>query len=149
MSIFRCPSCGQMNRLPESAATGVARCGRCQAALARDGEPQAVGEAAFDEAIRAAPVPVLVDFWAPWCGPCRTAAPMLDAIGRARAGELLVLKVNTDENPGLAARYGIRSIPSFFVFRGGELVAQQAGLPPRPAFERWLDGAIASTRGAA
>jgi thioredoxin 2 len=131
-----------MNRVPDPAPPGAPRCGSCKRALDTSGAPQAVDDRSFAEAIRAAPVPVVVDFWAPWCGPCRMAAPMLDALARARAGELLVLKLDTDESPVTASRFSVTSIPSFFVFRDGQVVARQAGLPPRGAFELWLDQAL-------
>jgi thioredoxin 2 len=85
-------------------------------------------------------VPVLVDFWAPWCGPCKTAAPEVDAAARSLAGRAVVLKVNSDDNPQLSARYGVRSIPNFAVFRNGDLVWQQAGVLRRGQLEAAVTG---------
>lgn len=133
-----------MNRVPDPPPAGTPRCGRCKQTLDTSGAPQEVTDAGFDEVLRTSPVPVVVDFWAPWCGPCRMAAPMVDALGRSRAGRVLVLKLNTDENPRTASRYAVTSIPSFFVFRDGQVVARQAGLPPRGAFDRWLEQALAA-----
>jgi thioredoxin 2 len=100
--------------------------------------PLDVDGAAFDEITREAGVPVLVDFWAPWCGPCRMAAPAVKSVAGEVAGRALVLKVNTDEHPAVAARYGVRGIPNFVVLRQGQVVHQQAGVASAEDMARWL-----------
>ena len=135
---FRCPGCGAINRVPDG-RSGKPVCGRCKNELDTSGGPQEVDGKAFQAAVDSAPVPVLVDFWAPWCGPCRMAAPLLDRVGREHAGSLLVLKVNSDENPELSSRYRISGIPAFLIFKGGREVGRQMGLPAPAAFARWIE----------
>jgi thioredoxin 2 len=137
VNVFRCNDCGAFNRVREPGGK-TPICGRCKARLDVSGAPQEVDGAALDAAISSSPVPLLVDFWAPWCGPCRMAAPQLDEIARSNAGSLLVLKLNTDQNQDAAARHRVQGIPLFVMFRGGYEAARQTGLPPRSAFERWI-----------
>ena len=138
--MFRCAGCGAMNRVPKARLAEKPVCGRCKVALDVSGAPQSVNAEELEEAIRSSPVPVLVDVWAPWCGPCRTAAPIVDRIAKSRAGLLVVLKVDSDQPPAVARRYRVASIPSFLFFRGGALDARQDGLLPEPLFARWVDG---------
>jgi len=99
----------------------------------------AVNQANFDEVVLKSTLPVLVDFWAEWCGPCRMVAPVVEAISTARKDTLTVVKVNVDENPDLAARYGIMSIPSLLLFKGGEVVAKRVGYQAKEALEAMID----------
>ncbi|HVW29144.1 MAG TPA: thioredoxin [Polyangiaceae bacterium] len=139
MLTFRCRNCSAFNRVPESKKDEKPVCGRCKTPLETSGAPQEVTGAELADIIAESPVPVLVDFWATWCPPCRMAAPILDRIGRARAGRLLVVKLDTDQNADAAARHAIQSIPVFAVFRDGKEAQRQVGLPSEAALAQWVD----------
>jgi thioredoxin 2 len=129
--LVACPSCGATNRQRYSNLNRRIRCGRCKADLPLPSEPvEAPDAASFDALIAAAPVPVLVDFWAPWCGPCRMMAPEIEKAAKRMAGATLVVKVNTDAVPELGERFGIRSIPTLAVFRNGREASRAAGARP-------------------
>lgn len=136
-----CPSCGKTNRVPAAHLADLGRCGACRAELRPVDAPIDVDEIGFDEIVRAARVPVLVDFWADWCGPCRMAAPHVQQAAKDRAGKALVLKVDTQRHPTLAAKLGVRGIPNFVVLKGGRVVRQQAGLVDARTLEAWIDQA--------
>ncbi len=135
---FRCASCGAINRIPAERIADGPTCGRCRRAIDTSARPADVSDAAARATIRGAPTPVLLDFWAPWCGPCRAVAPQLEQLAARRAGRLIVLKLNTEQHQQLASELGVRAIPTLALYRGGRLVARQAGALMGAALERFV-----------
>ena len=136
-----CAKCSAKNRVPSARLADTGRCGACHAPLPPVGEPLDVDGAAFRDIVAAATVPVLVDFWAAWCGPCKMAAPEVHKTAANMRGRALVLKVDTERHPELASEFGVRGIPNFVVLKNGELVGQHAGLVDHRQMQAWLEDA--------
>lgn len=142
--VLACPGCGQANRIVYARLTAHTRCGRCQADLPlASGVVEVPGEAEFVALTGQSALPVFVDFWAPWCGPCRMVAPEIERLAQLTAGETVVAKLNTEEVPTVAARFGIQSIPTFVVLRGGRELARTSGALPAVRLREWLHQALA------
>ena len=141
--VVACPNCHSKNRVP-SAAEGVPRCGSCKSAL-----PWVVDatEADFAEVADAASIPVLVDIWAPWCGPCRQVSPVLEALATELAGRLKLVKVNADDAPHLSRRFEVKAIPTLILLDQGRVVDRQIGALPAVALRQWLEAALSQSTG--
>lgn len=138
-----CPACGQKNRLPYDKLTAETRCGKCHQLLPPPGAPiEAPDAPSFDAAISSSELPVVVDFWAPWCGPCRMVAPELERVAKSNAGRYVVVKVNTDAVPELGERFNIRSIPTMAVFSGGREAGRTAGARPAADIEAFIQSTL-------
>ena len=139
-----CPACGATNRVPgDRVAQGLAPvCGKCRAPLPV-GKPQPVTDASFAQDVLRSPLPVLVDAWAPWCGPCHMIAPVVDQLATELAGRIRVVKLNVDENPQTAARFDLRSIPTLLVLKDGREVDRLVGVQPKREIARRLERVLA------
>jgi thioredoxin 2 len=137
MGAFHCPTCGKVNRV-DAARADKARCGACQTPIDTQNTPFYVGDDELATLVGSSPVTVLVDFYADWCGPCRTLAPTLQELARRHPGQLLIAKVDTDKNPKMAGQLGVSGIPALFVYKGGKVVDKTAGARSLGAMEAWI-----------
>lgn len=137
--IISCKSCGTANRVPEDKLHAGPKCGKCKTLLSLiEDRPVKISDATFAQEVLQSPLPVLVDCWASWCGPCRMVAPVLEELAKDYAGRLKIAKLNTEENRVIPARFGIQSIPTLLLFRKGELVDTMIGALPRGRIEARL-----------
>lgn len=141
ISLRRCATCGATNRVPQDKLDRGLRptCGSCKASLADGSQPMTVTDATFASLVEGAPMPVLLDMWAAWCGPCQLVAPIIDELASAMAGRVRIGKLNVDENPATAARFGVRSIPTLLVFKEGREVDRIVGVQPKPEIIKRLE----------
>jgi thioredoxin 2 len=141
--VIACPHCGKRNRVP-AAASGVPRCGNCHQSLPWIAD---ASDDDFTEVAEKARIPVLVDLWAAWCGPCRMVSPVLEQLATEYAGRLKLVKVDIDRSPRLSERFTVQAVPTLLLLRDGQVVHRQAGAAPAPALRSWLDGALAAEPG--
>ncbi|MDP9071568.1 MAG: thioredoxin [Actinomycetota bacterium] len=138
--VVSCPACGRKNRVPP-AASGTPRCGQCRAPLPWLTDAD---EANFEAVAEDSRLPVLVDLWAPWCGPCRTVGPAVEQLAAELAGRLKVVKVNVDEAPGISSRYGVQGIPTLLILRDGKVASRQVGALPAADLRAWVEQSLAA-----
>jgi thioredoxin 2 len=139
-TVVSCAECGTKNRVPWT-ARGVPHCGKCKSSVPWVAE---AGDETFAEVVEASAIPVLVDVWAPWCGPCRMVSPVLQRLAEQLAGKIKLVKVNADDAPRISARFEVRAIPTLLVMRKGEVLSRRSGAAPEPELHRWLDGVLAT-----
>ena len=144
-TVIACENCRTKNRVPAD-RKGVAQCAKCHEPLPWIADAD---DATFTQVVDTASMPVLVDLWAPWCGPCRTVSPTLEQLARTYRGRVKLVKVNVDESPVLSRRFVVQGIPTLLLLSGGEVMARQTGAAPEAALRSWLDDALAQARGRA
>lgn len=140
--LIKCPSCGTTNRLPDSQDGRKIVCGKCKTPLESSAGPVKVTDGTFADQVERSSTPVLLDLWADWCGPCHMLAPTIDQLSRELEGRVKVAKLNIDENPMTANRFGVRSIPTLLVLKGGAEVDRLVGVQPKQEIVRRLEKVI-------
>lgn len=138
--LVRCPNCGRRNRVP-AVASGTPRCGNCHRPLPWIVEAT---DDTFADVAEKASVPVVVDLWAPWCGPCRMVSPALAQVAGQLAGRVKLVKVNVDSSPRLQQRFGVQAIPTLLILRGGQVAAQRAGAAPAADLRAWVEQVVSA-----
>ena len=136
--LMRCDNCAKMNRVP-TAASGLPRCGSCHVALAWIA---AANDDTYDDVVATAAIPVLVDLWAPWCGPCRSVSPVLEKLAHQFAGRVKLVKIDVDQSPAASRRFAVQGIPTLLVLERGEVLARQVGAAGEQALRAWLEQAL-------
>lgn len=136
-----CPSCKATNRIPEERKGDQPKCGKCKTDLMPSSAIEANAEL-FQKMISKSDLPVVVDFWAPWCGPCQMMAPVFNKVAQSLSGKAVLLKINTENEQMLAGQFGIRSIPTLKVFKGGKITADMAGALPESQLQGWIESQI-------
>jgi thioredoxin 2 len=136
--VVKCPVCGKKNRVP-AAASGIPQCGNCHSPLPWIAD---AGDDGYRDVVEASSLPVLVDLWAPWCGPCHLVSPALEQLANDFAGKVKLVKINVDESPSISQRFGVQGIPTLLVTRKGEVIARQTGAAPESTLRAWLEDAL-------
>jgi thioredoxin 2 len=141
-TVVRCERCGTKNRIPKNRIHQGPLCGKCRSPLKFKSSPVDVSDQTFRQEVLSHPGSVLVDCWAPWCGPCRMVAPVLEQLASEYAGSVKIAKLNVDENPVTASQYGIQSIPTMLLFKNGNQVDKLVGALPKQQIERHLEAVL-------
>ena len=138
IAVVKCKKCNAKNKVKLELIANSPKCGKCGEKLYIPQSAIEIGESQFEEEVLKESIPTVVDFWAPWCGPCKMVSPLLEDIARKYPGRIKVVKINTDKNPYIASRYAIQGIPTIILFRNGQEVNRQVGAVPRDHIERFL-----------